>query len=346
MIEIQSLRHRAGEFNLTVNLTIENHEYFVLLGRTGCGKTLLLECLSGLRPCEEGASIKINGRDITHAQPRQRRIGYVPQEGALFTHLNVHENIAFALRVARANNRDIEEQVGRIAGLLGITYLLRRAVKGLSGGERQRVALSRALISKPSLLLLDEPVSALDEATRDAVCRELLKIQREMNIPVIHVCHSFDEAALLADCVGIMRHGEIIQRGRLDDMFDRPVDAYVAKMMRLDNIFTGSLSARGNLTVNGLELFSKPLNGSRTFMVHPHLVRMVNKNVDAAEGATVMRGRVKELRRRGPVTCILVEGPLSLTLYAGQEEMKEIAVSKGAEVTVAFPSRAVHMLKE
>ena len=122
MIEIQNLRHRAGQFNLAVNLTINSSEYFVLLGRTGCGKTLLLECLSGLRPCDEGTSIKINGRDITHAEPRQRRIGYVPQEGALFTHLNVYENIAFALRVARAGNDEIKEQVGRIADLLGITY--------------------------------------------------------------------------------------------------------------------------------------------------------------------------------------------------------------------------------
>ena len=301
MIEIKNLRHRAGEFKLAIDLTIAESEYFVLLGKTGCGKTLLLECLSGLRACDRGSSIAINGLDITNAEPRERSVGYVPQEGALFTHLNVRENIAFALRVAHVYKNKIDKEVNRFAELLGITHLLKREVKGLSGGERQRVALARALVRKPSVLLLDEPVSALDEGTRDAVCRELLTMQREMKIPVIHVCHSFDEAAILADRVGIMREGAIVQRGILDELFDRPVDAYVAKMMRLDNIFTGGLSASGNLAVNGMEFFTKPMNGSRTFIVNPRLVRIA-KNGDPpfpAGESNVMRGTVREMRRRG-----------------------------------------------
>jgi ABC-type Fe3+/spermidine/putrescine transport system ATPase subunit len=347
MIEIKNLRHKAGDFKLAIDLTISTDEYFVLLGKTGCGKTLLLECLSGLRQCDAGSSIIIGGRDITYAEPRDRYIGYVPQEGALFTHLNVHENIAFALRVARGNKKEIGRQVDRMAGLLGIAHLLKREIKGLSGGERQRVALARALIRRPSLLLLDEPVSALDEGTRDTVCRELVRIQRDMKIPVIHVCHSFDEAALLADCVGVMRDGAIVQQGTLDELFDGPVDSYVAKMMRLDNIFTGGLSASGNLAVSGMEFFTKPMNGSRTFIINPRLVRIAKNGGRLSPGeSNMMRGTVREMRRRGPMTCIVVEGPLALTMYAGPEQIDELSIVKGSDLTVAFPSRAIHMMKE
>jgi len=346
MIEIVNLRHRAGEFRLTVDLTIAGDEYFVLLGKTGCGKTLLLECLSGLRRCDEGTSIKINGRDITLAEPRERSIGYVPQEGALFSHLNVHENIAFALRVAHVSKKDIGTQVIQIADLLGIAHLLNRAVKGLSGGERQRVALARALIRKPSMLLLDEPVSALDETTRDAVCKELLKIQREMKIPVVHVCHSLDEATMLADRVAIMRAGSIVQTGTLDTLFRFPRDEYVARMMRIDNILSGDLSARGNLSVNGFELSEKPVNGSRQFIINPHLVRVTKSNAPVRMGSNVMRGTVREMHRRGPVTGIVVEGPLVLTLFARPDEIEDMGVAKGKELSVAFPGQAIHMLKE
>jgi molybdate/tungstate transport system ATP-binding protein len=346
MIEIANLRHKAGEFRLALDLTIKDEEYFVLLGRTGCGKTLLLECLSGLRKCEAGTSVTINGRDITFAEPRDRLVGYVPQEGALFTHVNVHENIAFALRVAHVGRKEVVTRVGRIAEVLGIAHLLNRSVRGLSGGERQRVALARALIRKPSMLLLDEPVSALDESTRDAVCKEILVIQREMKIPVVHVCHSLEEATMLADRVGIMRQGSIVQTGTLDELFRYPKDSYVAKMMRVDNILSGGLSERGHLSVNGFELSHTPMNGSRRFIINPHLVRVAASGANVREGSNVMRGTVKEMRRKGPVTGIVVQGPLALTLYARPDEVEEMGIRKGIELSVTFPSDAIHMLKE
>ena len=346
MIEIKNLRHRAGEFNLALDLTIAESEYFVLLGKTGCGKTLLLECLSGLRACDSGSSISVNGHDITHAEPRERSVGYVPQEGALFTHLSVRENIAFALHVAHVDNKTIDKEVNRFAELLGITLLLKRAVKGLSGGERQRVALARALIRKPSVLLLDEPVSALDEGTRDTVCRELLKLQRAMKIPVIHVCHSFDEAAILADRVGIMRDGSIAQQGPLEKVYRYPLDGYVAKMMRLENIFTGGLSADGYLSINGFKLSAKPTNASRKFIIHSHLVHVGRNGGPHKEGSNEMRGIVTEMRRKGPVTAILLDGPFMLTLYARPDEIEDGEIDCGKELSVTFPHQAIHMLKE
>ncbi len=346
MIEISNLRHKAGEFQLGVNLIIAADEYFVLLGKTGCGKTLLLECLSGLRECENGSSIKINGRTITFAEPRERSIGYVPQEGALFTHLNVFENIAFSLRVTRIEKYDIVRRVGQIAELLGISYLLTRTIKGLSGGERQRVALARALIRKPSVLLLDEPVSALDEGTRDAVCAELLTIQREMKIPVIHVCHSFDEASILADRVGIMRNGSIAQQGTLEEVYRFPLDAYVARMMRLENIFTASLTPEGKLSANGFVLSAEPINGFRKFIIHPHLVRIAKSNNHNPDMPNRMSGIVKELHRRGAITGIVLDGPLLLTLYAMPDEIEETGIVRGKEISVTFPAQAIHMLTD
>lgn len=233
MICVRDMRYQADNFKLDVSLEINDSEYFVLLGMTGCGKTSLLECLCGLREISSG-QVNIDGKDMTFADPRSRHIGYVPQDGALFNHLNVRNNIAFPLTVRRVDPREKEQAVNRIGEKLDIERLLDRPIPGLSGGERQRVALARALVSSPRALLLDEPVSALDDFTRDSVCRELVSLQKETRIPVLHVCHSFDEAKLVADRIGVMREGQIVQTGTPDELISRPRDTYVARVLRLD----------------------------------------------------------------------------------------------------------------
>ncbi len=199
MIHLDNLCLRAGAFTLAdLSLTVATGEYAVLMGRTGCGKTTLLEAVCGLRRITSGR-ILLLGRDVTHLRPSERGVGYVPQDLALFPTLTVREHLGFALAVRRWAKQDVDRRVAELAGLLGITHLLERYPQGLSGGESQRVALGRALAFGPRVLLLDEPLSALDEQTRGDMVTLLHALQRRTGVTTLHVTHSLTEARRLGD---------------------------------------------------------------------------------------------------------------------------------------------------
>jgi len=199
MIEVENLTIRSGAFVATrLALHIEGGKYGVLMGKTGCGKTTLLEAVCGLRPVLEG-SIRLCGRDVTRLRPAERQVGYVPQDLALFPTMTVGEHLAFALRVRRVSVAETTRRVSATAEMLGITHLLERMPQGLSGGEAQRVALGRALAFQPQVLLLDEPLSALDEDTRQEMYKLLHDLQRRTGVTTLHVTHSRSEARALAD---------------------------------------------------------------------------------------------------------------------------------------------------
>jgi ABC-type sugar transport system ATPase subunit len=178
------------------------------MGRTGCGKTTLLEILCGLRRPQAGR-VFIGGRDVTDLPPGERGIGYVPQDGALFPTLTVAQNIGFALRLRHRPASEIQQRVGELATHLGVAHLLDRLPQNLSGGERQRVALGRALAARPGVLLLDEPLSALDEELRDDLAMLLKNLQRELGVTALHITHSRSEAARLADVIFRMADGRV-----------------------------------------------------------------------------------------------------------------------------------------
>ena len=199
MISLQGVTVQAGAFRLPpISFMIPTGGYGVLMGKTGSGKTTLLEAILGLRPVCSG-KIFLHHRDVTHLDPALRGIGYVPQDGALFSRMTVAEHLAFALEIRRVARATIRERVRELAGWLGIAHLLHRRPQGLSGGERQRVALGRALSFMPGILCLDEPLSALDSETRREMCDLLLDIRRKTNVTVLHVTHNLDEAERLAD---------------------------------------------------------------------------------------------------------------------------------------------------
>jgi ABC-type sugar transport system ATPase subunit len=199
MIAIDSLRIRAGAFTLDgISLAVATGEYAVLMGKTGCGKTTLLEAICGLRPVQSGRIVLL-GRDVTHLPPAARDIGYVPQDLALFPTLTVRNHLAFALEVRRWPVAAITERVNELASLLDISHLLHRYPRGLSGGESQRVALGRGLAFHPRILLLDEPLSAVDEDTRGEMAALLRSVQRRTGVTTLHVTHSMTEARRLGD---------------------------------------------------------------------------------------------------------------------------------------------------
>jgi ABC-type Fe3+/spermidine/putrescine transport system ATPase subunit len=228
MIRTEAISFSIGTFRLQrLSINIAKGEYFVLLGPPGSGKTVFLECLCGLKKVNSGR-IYIDGREVTGLEPRARDIGYVPQDYALFPHLSVEQNIAFGLRV----HSYPEARVTETADLLGIRHLLSRGINGLSGGEKQRVALARALVLQPKILLLDEPVCALDEVTRQEVCTQLLDIQRRLSLTTIHVSHNLEEAFSVADRAAVLNEGILQQVGPLDELLGKPNSEFVARFLR------------------------------------------------------------------------------------------------------------------
>lgn len=210
MIAVENLCIQQGAFRLdNVSLEIPNGAYGVLMGRTASGKTTILEAVCGLRPISAGR-IRLSTGDVTWLRPAQRGVGYVPQDGVLFPTMSVEEHLAFALRIRRWPAGRIRRRVAELAAMLGIEPLLGRQPSGLSGGERQRVALGRALAFRPDVLCLDEPLSALDEQTREQMYGLLAEVRRQRSVTVLHVTHSSKEAQRLADTLLSLRDGKIV----------------------------------------------------------------------------------------------------------------------------------------
>ncbi len=210
MIQLESITWQAGQFQLAdISLSIPTGSYGVLMGRTGSGKTTLLEIICGLRRPIAGR-VRIGGRDVTNEPPAARGIGYVPQDGALFPTMSVREQLGFALQVRRHAPAEIAARVDQLATELGLTGLLDRLPHNLSGGERQRVALGRALAARPKVLLLDEPLSAIDEELRDDLAALLRRMQREHGVTALHITHSRVEADLLADVLFRLADGRVV----------------------------------------------------------------------------------------------------------------------------------------
>lgn len=209
MIQIDHLHARAGGFSIRdVTFTVPQGCYGVLMGRTGSGKTTLLEAICGLRQVVAGR-VRIAGRDVTRLKPGERGIGLVPQDLALFPTMSVRQHLAFALEVRRAPRESIGARVNELARILGIAHLLDRSTAGLSGGESQRVALGRALSFRPGVLLLDEPLSALDETTRDEMHALLRDVQRSTGVTTLHITHSRAEARALAQKFFVVENNSV-----------------------------------------------------------------------------------------------------------------------------------------
>ncbi len=236
MIEVENLRLELPSFVLKdINLRANSGSYFILVGPSGSGKTVLLETIAGLHRIARG-TIRIGGKDVTSLEPERRNIGMVYQDCALFPHLTVAENIAFGLKVRRKPSSLISYELDRVAELLDITHLLSRKPQNLSGGEKQKVALARALVINPKVLLLDEPLGALDPQTREGIRREIIKVHRELGITIVHVTHDFEEAISMGTHAAVIGEGSIRQVGSPDEIFRRPNSEFVARFTMSVNV--------------------------------------------------------------------------------------------------------------
>jgi ABC-type Fe3+/spermidine/putrescine transport system ATPase subunit len=243
VIRLERLACTAGRFRLgEIDLAIEPGEYFALLGPTGCGKTMLLECICGLRKIDRGR-IVAGGRDITGAGPESRGLGYVPQDYVLFPFLTVAENILFPLRVQKKLDADARAHFNALVDILRIGPLLDRKPLNLSGGERQRCALARALVTRPNLLLLDEPYAAVDTGLRKKLWAEMKSMHARFPVTVLHVTHDFDEALSLSRRAAVMVDGRLQQVGAMAEILDCPATRAVAEFAGMTNLFRGQVES-------------------------------------------------------------------------------------------------------
>ncbi|MFK0570529.1 ABC transporter ATP-binding protein [Endozoicomonas sp.] len=213
-----------------INFSIEKGEFITLLGPSGCGKSTLLRSLAGLNPID-GGEIHIENEDLTHTLPRDRGIGMVFQSYALFPNMTVAENIAFGLKMKKLSSVFIQSEVERVIELVELGGKEQQYPDQLSGGQRQRVALARALVVKPRILLLDEPLSALDAKIRKRLRQQIRSIQKELNLTTIFVTHDQEEAMIMSDRIFLMNQGEIVQKGTPEEIYTQPANEFVAGFM-------------------------------------------------------------------------------------------------------------------
>ncbi len=241
-VEIEHLTKSFGDFKAVddVSLRIYKGEIFCLLGPSGCGKTTLLRMLGGFETPTSGR-ILIDGEDMTGVPPYERPVNMMFQSYALFPHMTVEQNVAFGLKQDRVPKVEIAERVAAMLALVKLDGLARRKPHQLSGGQRQRVALARALVKRPKLLLLDEPLGALDKKLREHTQFELISLQDQLGVTFVVVTHDQEEAMTLAGRIGVMNHGEIVQAGTPTEIYEFPTSRYVADFIGSVNIFEGKL---------------------------------------------------------------------------------------------------------
>ena len=372
-VQIRDLWVDLREFHLReIDLDIAAGEYFVVLGPTGAGKTVLLETIAGLYQPQRGR-VLLDGEEITHVRPEHRGIGFVYQDYALFPHLNVAENIAFGLRIQRSsglgkligrkppqeNEVDIAGQVAEISRMLSIDHLLHRSPKTLSGGEQQRAALARALVIKPRVLLLDEPLSALDPETRESLQRELARVHRQLGATTLHVTHDFEEAVALGDRIAIVNQGRIVQVGTPEDIFRRPASEFVARFVGVRNIFAGALVEETDENGVGAKTFTfdapkdaeapvlkmvvvTDLTGVVQASIRPEDIILSREPIHSS-ARNCFRGRIIDIADRGTLIYVTVNAPPDFTCVITRRSREEMRLREGVEVYLAFKASAVHI---
>jgi len=348
LLEVRNLSITLGEFKLVdVSLQVEEGEYFIVLGPTGAGKTVLVECIAGIHHPKQG-EIYFGGERIDRLKPEERGIGYVPQDYALFPHMTVKDNIAFGLRIRRASPSYIEETVEKLVNLLRIKHLLHRFPATLSGGEKQRVALARALAINPRLLLLDEPLSALDEQTREELCRELRRIHRETKMMILHISHNLEETFSLADRVCILNEGRVMAIGKPDELLNYPPNYFVASFLRTGNIFKGEIIKENGVMKFKNEhlelLLHKGEEGEAYATIRPEAVLLQKDNPSPTN---TMRGKISYILDQGHFYKVVVDiGGSEVVSMLTRPAMRMSKLKEGEDIFVHLDPSAIHIFKE
>ncbi|MDR3291991.1 MAG: ABC transporter ATP-binding protein [Methanobrevibacter sp.] len=347
MIKINDISKKWKGFEINnLSLEINDNEYFCILGPSGSGKTLLLELISGIYLPDSG-EIYLDGENITFDPLENRGIMFVYQNYMLFPHKTVFENIAFGLNIRNVKKDEIKLKVNEMMELLSISHLSNRLPRTLSGGEQQRTALARALILQPKVILMDEPLSALDKKIKEELMKELRNIHEEFDITIIHVTHNFDEALMLADRIAVIKKGEVIQVGNLDDIFRHPSNEFVADFVGVENIFQGiakkidkglTIIDTGNISIYS----NQEKEGSVHLSLRPEDVLVSLYEVQTS-AKNVFKGKIKEIIDQGALIKLMIDIKEPLIVFLTRQSFLEMELNIGKEVWTHFKATAVNI---
>jgi spermidine/putrescine transport system ATP-binding protein len=328
-----------------VSLTVDPGEFFSLLGPSGCGKTTTLRMIAGFERMDSGR-IVIGDADVTEAPPHRRPVNTVFQSYALFPHLSVEQNVAFGLRFGKTPRDEARRRVAEILELVHLGGLGARRPHQLSGGQQQRVALARALVLSPSVLLLDEPLGALDAKLRRELQVELKSLQREVGITFVYVTHDQEEALTMSDRLAVMHGGRIQQLGAPRDVYEAPATAFVADFLGVSNLMRGASSGGGKVDVGGVALEARQGDLGVTGDVRV-TIRPERLEIEPAEtsGANRMSAQVGELVYLGSTTQVHVRTAGGATLVALLANTGRLfPFERGDQVVAHFPPDALRVL--
>ena len=354
-IEVEKVSRRFADFAAldAVSLTIKKGEFFSLLGPSGCGKTTLLRIIGGLDVADDGV-IKIGGRDARTIPAHRRPVNTVFQSYALFPHLDVRENVAFGLRMKKVKDPQLSERVARALELVQITRFADRRPGQLSGGQKQRVALARALVNEPEVLLLDEPLGALDLKLRKELQVELKALQRRLGITFVFVTHDQEEALTMSDRIAVMRAGHIEQLGEAHALYERPRNRFVGSFLGTVNLVEGQVTNAGQgeflvetPVIGTLRAVADakraPPSGKVTLAIRPEKVKVVtdggmgeNRTAATVETVIYVGSSSQYVLRAGPFTFT------AHTMNAGAGK----ALRPGERVQLELPANSLIVLED
>jgi molybdopterin-binding protein len=349
MLELLDISVKLANFSLkSVSISVEKGDYFILLGISGAGKSMLLETIAGLVPVEKG-SISLEGRDITNEKIQRRRIGLVFQDHAVFPHMSVRENIAYPLHGTENSSSVKERKITKIARELNISSLLNRRPLSLSGGELQRVALARTLIQEPKILLLDEPLASLDTQLRSEL-RGLLRSLNRNGQTILHVTHEYEEAISLGNKIAVMHNGEILQTGTPMEVFQHPRSAFVAHFTGARNFFRVKTLKRKDYTIAVISdkvCIHLPVGSEENLgyiIIREEDITLSHNRLESS-AVNNFEGRVKDVIPSRTGIEVLVDIGVVIHAIITRESMNHLGIAEGNLLWISFKASAIKFIR-
>lgn len=340
MFKLSHISKKLGDFQLNdVSLDIREGSYVVILGKSGSGKSMLLELMAGLQTTDKG--------EIINNHSDNSRIGILFQDYALFPHMTVKQNIEFPMRMQRLSSAKKESRVKELAAQMEISDLLHRYPIKLSGGEKQRVALARILALNPSLLLLDEPLSALDSNLRDEM-RSLLRKLNQAGLTIVHVTHDYEEALALAQHIVVIDNGEIVQQGGPLEVFKNPSNAFVAGFTGMKNFYKAKVKDDNSVIIHGEKiLYSShiPSHANEGFVMIPQEEIILSHAKPESSANNNLSGKIKDIILNHYGYELLIDTGIPFSVYITAASIDRLGLKKEQEVYLSFKSSAVRFIE-
>ncbi len=350
ILRLDNIHFSAGDFTMHhIDFTVDQGTYFILLGPSGAGKTLILELIAGFFKPSDG-KIFLNQSDITCLPIQDREAGLLFQDYAIFPHMNVFDNIAYPVRKKINNKNLLADMVKQMAAELEIEHLLKRSPLTLSGGEQQRVALARTLMKKPAVLLLDEPLAALDIQLRSGI-RSLLRRLNQKGQTILHVTHDYEEAAILGHCIAVVENNTIAQCGTHSEVFHHPRSSFIANFVGIRNFFRGKLcTSQGGgrkLDVNGItiNILTDHRDGYGFAVIRSEDIILSSHPVESS-ATNNLAGIITSIEPARLGFEIGIDAGIPLIALVSRDSIKKLGLERGKNIWAGFKSSAIRFVSE